>query len=259
MKNNEESLRQNPLISIVTVCYNAGATIKNTLESVLQQTFNDYEYIIVDGASKDNTIEIVKNYETKFREKNIEMKIISEKDHGIYDAMNKGTRLCKGEWILILNADDSMADADVLSDVFNDNTFNEYDIVYGNCYRIKNNKKKLDSVDRNIDELKIWKFFCHQSCFTRRCVFNEIEFDDKFKICADYDFFLRAYIEGYRFKYFNRVICNYSLDGKSNERYYDTILENYKVRIKNGIDKKSITVYIKAFIWNIKHIISREW
>lgn len=101
-------------ISIITVTYNSAKTLKETLESVLKQTYTNYEHIIVDGLSKDNTIEIVKEYEEKYNGK---LKYISEKDTGLYDAMNKGIKMATGDIIGILNSDDIYAHENVLQEI----------------------------------------------------------------------------------------------------------------------------------------------
>lgn len=101
-------------ISIITATYNSEKTIKDTIESILKQTYTNYEHIIVDGLSKDNTMQIVKEYETKHNGK---LKYISEKDLGLYDAMNKGIRLATGDIIGILNSDDIYAHEDVLKEI----------------------------------------------------------------------------------------------------------------------------------------------
>ena len=246
-------------VSVITVCYNAEASIANTLKSVLDQTFTDYEYVIVDGASKDNTLKIVEGYKAQFQQKGISLIVNSEKDNGIYDAMNKGISFCSGEWIIYLNADDKFSDPDVLKDIFGNNDFDGIDVIYGDSYRVKGDQKKLDLADKDLSLLRDFKFFCHQAAFTRRRVFDEIKFDCQFKICADYDFFLQAYLKNYKFHHENRIVCVYSVEGTSNKSYYNTILDNYNVRIKNGIIKKSWTIKPKAFIWNIKHTLNREW
>lgn len=101
-------------ISIITVTYNSSKTLKDTLESVLKQTYKDYEHIIVDGLSKDNTMEIVKEYERKYDGK---LRYISEKDTGLYDAMNKGIKMATGDIIGILNSDDIYAHENVLKEI----------------------------------------------------------------------------------------------------------------------------------------------
>ena len=97
-------------ISIITVCYNSASTIEDTIKSVLAQKYDNYEYLIIDGLSKDNTLDIVKKYESKFKGK---MKVISEKDKGLYDAMNKGIKLATGDIIGIINSDDVLIDEHV--------------------------------------------------------------------------------------------------------------------------------------------------
>lgn len=126
----------NKKITVVTVCFNASETIKSTIESVLNQNYYDFEYVIVDGKSKDDTYKIVESYDKKFEEKNIKYMHNSEKDNGIFDAMNKAANIANGEWIIYMNADDTFYDNSVLSNIskyLKDNA----DVVYGNTIRLK--------------------------------------------------------------------------------------------------------------------------
>ena len=116
-------------ISIITVTYNSSKTLRDTLESVLKQTYKNYEHIIVDGLSKDNTIEIVKEYENKYDGK---LKYISEKDTGLYDAMNKGIKMATGDVIGILNSDDIYANEDVLKKIADTFDKEQCDGTYAN-------------------------------------------------------------------------------------------------------------------------------
>lgn len=127
-------------VSIVTVCYNSARTIAKTIESVLAQNYSDIEYLIIDGASKDNTIQIVNSYKDKFLEKGLTYKIISEPDNGIYDAMNKGVSLASGDIIGILNSDDHYASSAIISIVADGFEVNKTDTLYGNLLYIKNDK-----------------------------------------------------------------------------------------------------------------------
>ena len=122
--------------SIVTVCFNSEKTILKTIESIANQSFIDFEHIIIDGGSNDNTLEIIKS-NSKYN-----LNLISEKDDGIYDAMNKGVDISKGQIIVFLNSDDFFASTEVLKIVNNTFLKNDSDIVYGNIQMI-NKKKKL--------------------------------------------------------------------------------------------------------------------
>lgn len=123
-------------ISIITVCYNSEATIERTIKSVLAQKTIDLEYLIIDGASKDGTLGIIKNY----AEKNPCIRFISEKDKGIYDAMNKGISMTTGDVVGILNSDDYYALDDSLSSIINAFEQNDVEMVFGNLLYVKNNK-----------------------------------------------------------------------------------------------------------------------
>ena len=147
-------------VSVITVCFNAEKTIRDTIESVLSQSFTDFEYIIVDGKSKDNTNGIIAGFDDAFSAKGIEYKHVSEPDNGIYDAMNKGAGLASGEWIIFMNADDRFSDPEVLKDIFGDCDYSGYDVVYGDSYRVKGDLKKLDKADKDIKLLRDYKFFC---------------------------------------------------------------------------------------------------
>ena len=248
-----------PEVSIITVCYNARDTIRETIESVLAQTYTDYEYLIVDGKSKDDTVAIARSYEAAFGEKGVAYRIFSEPDKGIYDAMNKGIDLCAGRWVLMLNADDLLCDGDVLKDVFGENRWAETDVLYGDSIRTNGVERRLDVADNPVDDLRKSKFFCHQAVFVRTELARELKYDCRFRICGDYDFFLRAYLRGKQFSHVPRAICVYSVLGTSNREYYRTILDNYKVRAKNGLGKDGPGIYIKARIWSLKHRLFHEW
>jgi glycosyltransferase involved in cell wall biosynthesis len=127
-------------ISIITICYNSEKTIKETIKSLLMQNYPDIEYLIIDGNSKDSTVQIAKSYSGFFKEKGIRYIISSEPDKGIYDAMNKGILRTTGDIIGILNSDDRYASIDVLSKVMESFSSEEIDSCYGNLLYIKNNK-----------------------------------------------------------------------------------------------------------------------
>lgn len=127
-------------ISIITVCYNSEKTIERTIESVLSQKNVDLEYLVIDGKSKDKTVEIAESYRSRFEERKIRYVVQSEKDDGIYDAMNKGIRLSSGDIIGILNSDDWYAENDVLSTVADVFWKKQAETLYGNLLYVKNGK-----------------------------------------------------------------------------------------------------------------------
>ena len=120
-----------PFFSVITITFNAEEFIKQTVESILSQEFNDFEYIIIDGASKDRTLEIINSYEDKFREKGIKTSFYSEPDRGLYDAMNKGISKASGKYIWFINAGDTIAESDVAGKVFKSAIDNLPDFIYG--------------------------------------------------------------------------------------------------------------------------------
>lgn len=179
-----------PRLSIVTVCYNSEKTIRETLESVMKQECMDYEYIIVDGKSKDGTIAIVEEYQPKFDGR---LRYISEPDHGIYDAMNKGIGMCSGEYIGLINSDDYYLDhafANVLKTV--DSATVTPDLIFSDMDRVDDEGKVVRFVPG--DTKKLWKgmFVNHPTCFIRREAYLKYgTYDTNYKIVADYDLVLR--------------------------------------------------------------------
>ena len=127
----------NMKISIITVCLNAETVIRKTIDSVLNQTFSDFEYVIKDGGSKDRTLSIAQSYESAFHDKGIDFRITSCADTGPYDAMNQATCEAQGEWVLYMNAGDMFASSDVLRMAEQSGKLETADIVYGDRIGIK--------------------------------------------------------------------------------------------------------------------------
>jgi glycosyltransferase involved in cell wall biosynthesis len=180
-------------ISIITVCYNSAATIENTILSVASQTYNDIEYIIVDGNSKDNTLDILKKNEDKVS------KWISESDKGLYDAMNKGIVMASGDLIGILNSDDTFYSTNVLEEIANFHKQNNIDASIGNIIQHKDNGKVMriySSKYWNPSKLKIGFMPPHPSIFFKRDVFEKYgKYDLNFKIGADYELITRFFLK----------------------------------------------------------------
>jgi glycosyltransferase involved in cell wall biosynthesis len=203
-------------VTIITVVYNAEDTIQQTLESIFKQTYEYFELIIIDGSSTDDTLNILKSFT------NDKIVVYSEKDHGIYDAMNKGIRLAKNEWVFFLNAGDVFASNETLSNIFNKYSGNS-SILFGNTFL------KSDNLEINYPNKinKLWFFsdtICHQSIFFKRQLFNEIgDFNLNYKILADRDFLIRAIKTKHRFEHINEIVSIYDQEGFSakNQNLYN--------------------------------------
>jgi len=196
-------------ISVVTVCYNEENTIRATVESVLGQTYDDLEYLIMDGASKDGTLDIISEYSNDSR-----MKCCSEPDTGLYDAMNKALARISGEYVIFMNSGDMFYDNDVLSDIA---PALDADIVYGDVYR---RSSSGDFTDRykgtHFERMRMMLSglaFCHQTQFTKTSLMREYGFRESHKITADYDFVVRALAAKRSFKHVDRLVCSFDQDG----------------------------------------------
>ena len=179
--------------TIITVCRNIASTIRRTCESIVNQTFQDFQWIVVDGASTDGTLDILKEYSNR-----IDI-LISEPDKGIYNAMNKGIKLATGEYVNFMNGGDEFYNNKVLEKVINYGL--KDDVVYGNEIKINDQKSYLFNNWDNItnDILLTRHGITHQSSFTKAKLLKKYKFDEKYIIAADFDFFINVFQKGYRF------------------------------------------------------------
>lgn len=230
----KENSNNNPLVSIITVCYNSEKYIKCTIISVLKQTYNNIEYIIIDGESTDGTTDIIKVFEPRF---NRRMKWISEKDNGIYDAMNKGIKLAKGEIIGIINSDDWYEDdtVEVVVNCFKKNS--EVELVHGDMAKY-NSKDNLVTIygERKSSFLFAEKVpYSHPTCFVKKEVYNIVgAFDVDFKTAADYDFMLRIIKSKIKTIYVDKVLANFRMVGVTSSSKYPPINQVFKILKKNN-------------------------
>jgi len=178
-----------PFFSVLTASLNNGLTIERTLESVKNQSFQDFEHIVIDGGSRDETLDILKKYENTYN-----LQWISEPDHGISDALNKGLRLSGGRYIIVLQADDQLLHSNILDNVFPQLKSEKFDIL--SFPVILDHPAKGKVLSKPIQHLwwNHFKFvFRHQGCFVHRRMFDQlVVFRNEFKISLDYDFFYRA-------------------------------------------------------------------
>ncbi len=229
-------------ISIITAAYNSGATLRDTMKSVLAQDYQDWEHIIVDGASSDNSLEIIREMEPLYKGR---MKWISEPDKGIYDAMNKGIAMATGDVIGILNSDDFFSAPDVLSSIASVLKDPSIEAVYGDIHYVhpENLKKcvRYYSSSRFVPwQMKLGFMPAHPSFYCRRDVYVKYGlFDISFQIAADFEQLLRLlYLHKIHTRYIPRDFVTMRIGGastsgfKSHRRIFTDHLEAYR---KNGV------------------------
>jgi glycosyltransferase involved in cell wall biosynthesis len=201
----------NPLITIITVVYNAASTLEQTILSVINQTYKNIEYIIIDGGSTDGTVDIIKIYENRL------VYWVSEPDNGIYDAMNKGITHSTGEWVNFMNSGDTFYANTVLYE-FNNFIYPDLgiDILYGDaCLNNKVIRKYPEKVN-SLFFLMGW-MICHQAMFVRRELFLMKLFDGQYKITADMDWLISIIKNKIQLKHIPIVVCNYDIFGCSSD------------------------------------------
>lgn len=211
-------------ISIITPTYNSSKTIRDTLDSIKLQTYQDIEVVIIDGLSSDNTLEIVQEYRKYFH-----IKVISEKDMGIYDAMNKGIDLAMGNIVHILNSDDLYFNENILSDIssiFNKNT--NIDMVYGDIRYFYKDVNKTTRFWKagvyNEHKLNNGWIIPHPGLFVRGSFYRKInkKFDIRLSIAADYEFILRSLkLEKATVFYLPKVLVSMRAGGTSSSHLFE--------------------------------------
>ncbi len=236
------------MITVITVCYNEEKYIAATIESVLSQTYPDFEYIIKDGGSADGTVKIAESYRSCFEERGIPFKLISEPDKGLYDAMNIAVKQASGEWINFMNSGDCYFSKNVLSDIFEKNDWSSSDLLFGDT--AEEEFGEYHYFRKCPEKIKERMPFSHQSVFARTRLMRSFPFDLKWKIGADYNFLLNAYTAGCMFSDTGVLIAKVSKTGVSSVRLKDTYLESIAIRRENGIETPS-DEEINKQMWSI--------
>jgi glycosyltransferase involved in cell wall biosynthesis len=235
----KKSSRDRPLITIITVVLNEPQALEKTIASVLEQTYDNIECIIIDGASSDPTIEVIKRNEDKIDS------WISEPDNGIFDAMNKGIDLASGEWINFMNAGDYFYQKDTVETVFNKD-YGKADFIYGHTHFLGGD---FNGVVKVWDFKILWKtmVFTHQSLFTRSDILKNRKFDTRFSICADYDIIFNSYMQGLTFFNSDTVIAAFD-PGFSDVSRARMAYEKWKVVKKHRNDFRFHWFYLQLFL-----------
>lgn len=239
-------------ISIITVCYNSAATLEKTIISVSGQTYDTIEYIIVDGDSKDNTVDIIRKHQDKIS------KWISEPDKGLYDAMNKGIEMATGDLVGILNSDDTFQSNTVIEEIANFHSQNDIDASVGNIVQHRDNNKIVrlySSKHWNPEKLKIGFMPPHPSIFFKRDLFGMYGvYDLGFKIGADYELITRFFLKNNIAWKYSGIITTAMLVGglsSSGASSYKLITkEIQKALAMNGIAFSSYIIKTR-FLWKV--------
>lgn len=250
-------------LSDVTISYQNCNGLKCTLDSILCQRLRsddieiDLEVIVVDGASTDGTLELLKIYEDKFSKYDIAFKYISERDDGIYNAMNKGIDIANGEWIMFLNSGDNLHADNVIFDFFfyaKQNYLINSDILYGDSNRKYVDYRTGCETGKIVNSLPIKSIihglpFSHQSVFTKTYLFKNRYYDENFKISGDYEWFLDAYQKERTFAYVPICVSDFDTNGISQTHMYENYLEADRIRIMHEVAGNKIIRNIKRLIW----------
>lgn len=234
-----------PLITIVTVVYNDVRTIEATIQSVINQTDLNFEFIVIDGGSSDGTFEIIARFSDL-----IDV-VVTEPDQGLYDAMNKGLRLATGKWIYFLNSGDYLLDSGALkriSPLLDENA----DVVHFNCKVTNDIGQKVYTrrYPQSIDEIKKWPCIQHQSVFTKTSLLVHFNgFDLSYSILADYDFFVKLYANGKKFLFHEKeYISNFNSQGISSQSdNISTMIKEIAAIQEKYFDRKSKVTLLQLY------------
>lgn len=241
-------------ISIVTVTYNCNAIIRETIESVLSQNYVNKEYIIVDGMSSDGTLDIVKEYNDK-------LTLISEKDRGIFDAMNKSLLHITGEYVIFINAGDKFVNNHVLEDIFYNKVYSA-DLLYGDHY-VQNDLgyifRKAEPIYLNkptkADLVYKSQGFCHQSLFTKSSILKIIQFNLNYPLGADYDTTAKIYNINNSIEYVGIPISVF--DDRTGGASHNKLIKIMKERAMMFDYRKTLSFYIKVYYWVLVSFVKR--
>jgi glycosyltransferase involved in cell wall biosynthesis len=243
---NKQSKPNKPLVTVITVVLNGDKHLEQTIQSVLSQSYDNIEYIIIDGQSKDMTLEIIKKYDSKIDYWS------SEKDGGIYFAMNKGIARANGDIIGILNADDFYSQ-DTILNVVNAFLKTDADVFHGDI--ILQNEQQI-RMQPDIHKMLQQPSIFHPTCFVKKEVYKTIgTFNTNYKISADYDFLLRCLKSNYKFEYIPHVLTHFRPGGMSascasNLEGYK-IMKNHQTGFHKAVARRALKCYIKTFIKKI--------
>jgi glycosyltransferase involved in cell wall biosynthesis len=203
------------IVTIITVCRNHAQELERTIRSVESQTWQEKEYLVIDGASTDDSLDVIKAHEASIT------RWVSEPDQGIYDAMNKGVKMAQGQWVIFMNAGDTFAGDDTLQRVLGNPL--DADVIYGDV--IKGELVKKAEAPRNAHRM----FYCHQSAFVRTSCLREFPFDIRHRMSADFKQVKQLFLSGKRFRQLDFPVANFDTQGVSNRNRSAGLYDNIQV------------------------------
>ncbi|MFD0793144.1 glycosyltransferase family 2 protein [Mucilaginibacter litoreus] len=214
-----------PVLSVITIVYNNVRDIERTLLSVIHQTYSHIEYVVIDGASTDGTLDIIKKYESGIA------KLISEKDKGIYDAMNKGLALATGDYVIFMNSGDEFYAHDTVENVFA--TAENTDIYYGETEMVNDARESLGRRRHKAPEKFTWRSFkygmsvSHQAIYIKRSLVEP--YDPRYKLSADIDWILKAAKKAAKIVKVDGYVAKYLVGGMSKARHRQSLMERFDI------------------------------
>lgn len=247
-----------PKISIITIVYNNVKDIEYTLKSVTQQIYSNIEYIVIDGASTDGTVAVIQRYD------NVITIFISEKDKGIYDAMNKGLQHASGDYVLFLNSGDELFDKNTVKKIVDHG--NEADIIYGETKLIDEHRNIIGDRRHKAPETFTWKSFsygmniCHQAIYIKRSIADP--YDTQYQLSADIDWVIRAAKKAQTSQNVHLYVAKYLVGGMSQKRHKQSLKERYQIFKKHygflpNLINHSI-IALRLITYRIQHGKTRE-
>ncbi len=241
----------NPLFSIITITYNASSTLPSTLRSVKEQTCHLYEYLLIDGDSQDDTVAIASKSGIE------NMTILSEKDKGLYDAMNKGLGMAKGDYVIFLNAGDAFHSPTTLETIADAVMDNDYPgIVYGQTQIVDSSRRRIG--DRHLtapevltlDSFKEGMVVCHQAFIVLRKLVDN--YDTRYRFSADYEWCIRCLQRSHRNFYIDDILIDYLSEGLTTANHKKSLWERFKIMCRYYGTFPTIVRHVSFLIRNIR-------
>jgi len=233
-----------PILSVITIVYNNVSDIECTILSVLSQTYAGIEYIIVDGLSNDGTLEVIKRYESRIAT------LISEKDEGIYDAMNKGLAAATGDYVVFMNSGDEFYDAETVAAVFA--AGDDADIYYGETEMIDANGQSLGQRRHKAPKQFTWRSFkfgmsvSHQAIYIKRSLIEP--YDRRYQLSSDIDWIIRAAKKAKKIVNVNRYVAKYLVGGMSKKKHRQSLEERFDIMKRHyGLVPTILNHFVIAF------------